>query len=125
MQCMVPALDRTSLLLKGTLDLCVLAVIDSEPTYGYEVQTRLDARGLRVADGTVYPLLARLSRLQLLTSTSRPSPTGPPRKYYSLTPSGREALHRGTAQWRELSTAITAVLPAPAAAAPMTEGTTP
>jgi len=58
----------------------------------------------------VYPLLARLCRLQLLAATPQPSSTGPPRKYYSLTAAGVAALRHGARQWHDLSTAVDALL---------------
>ena len=107
---MVVQPDRATLLLKGALDLCVLAIVASEPTYGYEIHSRLQERGLPVAEGTIYPLLSRLSRAGLVASTTRPSTTGPVRKYYALTPAGRETLRSGSDQWDALSAAVTSIL---------------
>ncbi len=107
---MVAVTERGSLLLKGTLDLCILAVIGEQSLYGYEVQTRLGERGLPVAEGTVYPLLARLLRAGLIEVHSRPSPTGPPRRYYTLTAAGADLLAGGTQHWREFSAVIDSVL---------------
>ena len=94
--------DRSSTVLKGALDLCVLAVLAEGPIYGYGLIERFAERGLHlVAEGSVYPLLTRLEKRNLVVSASVPSADGPPRKYYHLTPDGRDALAVGTSQWRE------------------------
>ncbi|MEX2393877.1 MAG: PadR family transcriptional regulator, partial [Actinomycetota bacterium] len=53
-----------SQLLKGVLEMCLLALIDEEPRYGYEMTQKLNERGLDlVSEGTIYPLLSRLAKL--------------------------------------------------------------
>ncbi|MCL6633322.1 MAG: PadR family transcriptional regulator [Alicyclobacillus herbarius] len=94
--------DRTQLL-KGTLEGCILKVIQNEETYGYEISERLKAVGFpAVSEGTIYPLLLRLERNGLLTPTYRESPSGPRRKYYRLTELGMQALREFYHQWRQL-----------------------
>ena len=74
----------TSQLLKGVLDLAVLAVLDKEDGYGYEVVRALRAAGLtEVGDASVYGTLRRLYGAGLLTSYVVPSEEGPHRKYYA------------------------------------------
>lgn len=103
--------DRHSVVLKGALDLCVLAVLLDGPTYGYGLVERLNENGLSlVAEGTVYPLLTRLEKRGLLSSERVPSSDGPPRKYYSLTADGRNALVVGTGEWRGITHQIAKVL---------------
>ncbi len=102
--------DRESLLLRGVLDLCLLALLESRPVYGYEVAARLNDRGLAVAAGSVYPLLARLQHAGDLQAEERPSPSGPPRKWWSLTPRGHETLASGRASWATVSQAVTSIL---------------
>jgi len=116
MQCMVVE-SRRSQMLKGLLDPCILAVIATEEAYGYEIVRRLTVAGLGdVAEGSAYPALARLERGGLLASRRVESDSGPPRKYYRLTPSGRATLEEWTRDWRKLSVAVSTVLgasPAP------------
>jgi PadR family transcriptional regulator PadR len=82
-----------SQLRKGVLELAVLGLLEGEPRYGSQLVDDLSAHpDLAVTAGTVYPLLARLARSGLVSSTWRESPVGPPRKYYVLTPAGRTAL---------------------------------
>jgi PadR family transcriptional regulator PadR len=85
---------------RGTLEFCVLALMESGEEYGVELARRLAAeRSLATSEGTLYPLLARLRRAGWVDTTWRESPSGPPRRYYSLTPSGRAALHHFRAEW--------------------------
>ena len=83
----------TSQLLKGVLDLAVLAVLDREDGYGYEVVRALRAAGLsEVGDASVYGTLRRLYGAGLLTSYVVPSEEGPHRKYYAINEPGRARL---------------------------------
>ena len=80
-----------SQLLKGVLDLAVLAVLRGEDGYGYDVLRRLRAAGLdEVGDASVYGTLRRLYKAGLLTSYVVPSEEGPHRKYYGLNDVGRQ-----------------------------------
>lgn len=82
-----------SQILKGVLEGCVLAIIARGETYGYELASQLSAAGLDgISEGTLYPLLLRLERKGLIASRTMPSDRGPRRKYYALTPDGREQL---------------------------------
>ncbi len=111
---MGPPVERRSLVLRGVLDLCLLALLQDQPVYGYELTERLADRGLPVAAGSTYPLLARLEKAGLVVSEQRPSPTGPPRKYHSLSDAGRAALEAGRAEWLDVAGAVSGLLsPAP------------
>jgi len=82
-----------SQLRKGVLELAVLGLLAREPRYGSQLVEELAARPeLAITAGTVYPLVARLAKAGLVTSTWQESPVGPPRKYYTLTPAGRDTL---------------------------------
>jgi PadR family transcriptional regulator, regulatory protein PadR len=102
--------DRASTLLKGVLDICVLALLDQEQVYGYELAARLRSRGVDVGGGSIYPLLARLERAGDVRSIERPSPDGPPRKYWTLTATGRRTLADGREVWTRVADGITATL---------------
>jgi PadR family transcriptional regulator PadR len=94
-------------LLKGVLDLAVLAVVAAEDGYGYDVVRQLRDAGLEdVGDASVYGTLRRLFQAGKLTSYVVPSDEGPHRKYYGLTPLGRDALELGTKQWRRFADAL-------------------
>ena len=92
---------RRSQLLRGVLDLCLLAVIDEGPAYGYEMTKRLRARGMSiVGEGSIYPLLGRLERDGLVETRREASNGGPPRKYYSLSQDGKRSLETGVDEWQ-------------------------
>lgn len=74
---------------KGMLTQCVLLVTE-EPRYTSEILSELNGAELDIVEGTVYPLLSRLSRDGLLRHEWQESPAGPPRKYYQITDYGRE-----------------------------------
>lgn len=94
-------------LLKGVLELAVLAVIAHGETYGYEILSTLEAAGLEgVGDASVYGTLRRLEQAGHLSSRLEPSDSGPARKYYSVTPAGLEQLRAGTETWTRVSGAI-------------------
>jgi PadR family transcriptional regulator PadR len=90
----------TTQLLKGILDLAVLAVLAEEDGYGYDVVRRLRTAGLdEVGDASVYGTLRRLFQQGHLTSYVVPSEEGPNRKYYGLNETGREVLKEATGRW--------------------------
>lgn len=102
--------ERSSLILRGLLDICLLAVLENRTVYGYELSERLRDLGLPVAPGSVYPLLARLERQGLVDTEMRPSERGPARKYYALTEQGRQTLRHGRLEWASITSAVDAVL---------------
>ena len=102
---------RRSQFLRGVLDLCLLAVMEEGPAYGYEMTKRLRARGLSiVGKGSIYPLLGRMEREGLVETYRAVSNGGPPRKYYRPSREGRRALAAGVSEWRETRDAVDAVL---------------
>jgi PadR family transcriptional regulator PadR len=106
----IPCMDTTQLL-KGVLDLAVLAVVDDEDGYGYDIVRRLRDRGLEdVGDASVYGTLRRLYASGALTSYVVASETGPHRKYYGITPAGRTQLKRQKDDWTSFSATVTAIL---------------
>ena len=108
---MVEIGGRRTQLLRGVLDLCLLAVMGEGPAYGYEMTKRLAARGLSiVGEGSIYPLLGRLERDGLVDTHRSASNGGPPRKYYKLSGRGRRALSAGVDEWRTTRDAVDAVL---------------
>jgi len=101
----------TTQLLKGVLDLTVLSVVDDEDGYGYDVLRRLRAGGLTdVGDASVYGTLRRLYAAGALTSYVVPSEEGPHRKYYGITPTGRDQLRQQAKEWRSFSDTVSTFL---------------
>jgi len=96
-----------SQLMRGTLEGCILKVIAVETTYGYEIMEKLLRHGFDdIREGTIYPLLVRLEKKELIRSEIRPSPLGPSRKYYSITREGRDMLDSFAACWESVSKAV-------------------
>lgn len=111
---MVPV-DESNLvnLRRGTLEYCVLGLLASERLYGFDIARRLTADGLLMsAEGTLYPLLARLRKSGWVETWWQESDAGPPRRYYEITPEGRAALLRFVRTWRPFRDAVDAALPA-------------
>src|SRR5690349_10105934 len=101
--------------LKGVLDVAVLAVVDDEDGYGYDIVRRLRDGGLdEVGDASVYGTLRRLYGAGALTSYVVPSESGPHRKYYGITPIGRDQLERQRDDWHAFSTTLDGLLDGPA-----------
>jgi PadR family transcriptional regulator PadR len=91
---------------KGILEYCVLNIISRGEIYPSDILKTLKAAELLVVEGTLYPLLTRLKNGGLLTYTWVESRSGPPRKYYRLTPIGEQFLAELETTWQELSAAI-------------------
>jgi PadR family transcriptional regulator PadR len=96
---------------RGTIEYCVLAVLADSEEYAFELVRRLSAvDGLVTSEGTIYPLLARLRRDGLVTTTWQESDAGPPRKYYRLTPAGHRGLVGFTEEWTRFRDAVDVLL---------------
>ncbi len=100
-------MENITEMLKGVLEGCVLEIISRGETYGYEITRRLNALGFTdVVDGTVYTILIRLEKNQLVEITKRPSDMGPPRKFFTLNDMGREELQRFWEKWEFVASKI-------------------
>lgn len=96
-----------SQLMKGTLEGCILKIISLRTTYGYEIMEHLKKMGFEeLSEGTIYPLLLRLEKQGGICSTLLPSPLGPKRKYFTITPSGREYLKSFEECWDKLCRSV-------------------
>jgi len=101
----------TTQLLKGVLDVAVLAVLRTEDGYGYDIVRRLRDAGLGdVGDASVYGTLRRLYAAGSLSSYVVPSDGGPHRKYYAITAQGRTALQAQSHTWRGFAGAMSTLL---------------
>jgi PadR family transcriptional regulator PadR len=99
-------MDSTQLL-KGVLDMAVLAVVHDEDGYGYDIVRRLRDSGLEgVGDASVYGTLRRLYAAGALSTYVVPSEDGPHRKYYGINTEGRALLARQKATWSQFSATV-------------------
>lgn len=101
----------TTQLLKGVLDVAVLAVIEHEDGYGYDIVRRLRAAGIEeVGDASVYGTLRRLYAGGALSTYVVPSEGGPHRKYYGINAEGRAMLTKQRTEWASFSSTLTRLL---------------
>ncbi len=91
---------------KGILEYCILAIISRGETYASDIISELLDAKLMVVEGTVYPLLTRLKNNNLLVYNWVESVSGPPRKYFKLSPEGAQLLGQLHETWKDLSFAV-------------------
>jgi PadR family transcriptional regulator PadR len=96
-------LDNTKAQMKkGILEYCILSILSDGAYYVSDIAEELKKAELLVVEGTLYPLLNRLKKDELLSYHWQESKSGPPRKYYSLTPQGQAFLNELKKTWEEL-----------------------
>ncbi|MDQ1088036.1 MULTISPECIES: PadR family transcriptional regulator [unclassified Siphonobacter] len=95
---------------KGILEFCILHIISRGEVYASNMLEELTAAKIMVVEGTLYPLLTRLKNSGLLDYKWVESSSGPPRKYYILTDSGREFLVQLQTTWEELQTSVNQIV---------------
>jgi PadR family transcriptional regulator PadR len=91
---------------KGVLEFCILSILQNEDAYTSEILEHLKSAKLIVVEGTIYPLLTRLKNTGLLNYRWEESTSGPPRKYYGLTETGRLFLKELNSTWSDLVKAV-------------------
>lgn len=94
---------------KGVLEYCILSILQSKDAYTSEILSTLKEAEMIVVEGTIYPLLTRLKNAGLLTYRWEESVSGPPRKYYELTETGRNFLSELDQTWTTLENAVTKI----------------
>ena len=91
---------------KGILEYCILSIISRGEIYASDIIEELKDARLLIVEGTLYPLLTRLKNNGLLVYNWQESTSGPPRKYYELSESGREVLLKLDQTWQDLEYAV-------------------
>ncbi len=94
---------------KGVLELCVLGLVKQRDRYGYELVQWI-SQHIEIAEGTVYPLLRRLTQEQYFQTYLQESDEGPPRKYYKLTKKGNTYLQSLQTEWQQFIDGVHALL---------------
>jgi PadR family transcriptional regulator PadR len=94
---------------KGILEFCILSILSRGDAYTSEILAVLKDAKLLVVEGTIYPLLTRLKNAGLLSYRWEESTSGPPRKYYELTETGKLFLNELNTTWLDLSKAVEVV----------------
>jgi len=90
---------------KGVLELCVLALLDKKDCYGYELVQAISHQ-IEISEGSVYPLLRRLTKEEYFTTYLQESTEGPSRKYYQLTEKGKKYLQDLLVEWNEFTNGV-------------------
>lgn len=94
-------------MLKGVLEGCVLEIISRKETYGYEITRQLNMLGFNdIVEGTVYTILIRLEKNNLVEIKKKNSDMGPPRKFFSLNSAGRVELQKFWNKWEFISSKL-------------------
>ena len=91
---------------KGVLEFCILCILSEKDAYPSEIIEAMKNAKLIVVEGTLYPLLMRLKNEGQLSYEWKESTSGPPRKYYKLTPAGKEFLKEMNTSWSELVSSV-------------------
>ena len=95
---------------KGVLEFCILSILRDGEAYTSDILDSLKEAKMLVVEGTIYPLLTRLKNAGLLSYRWEESTSGPPRKYYELTETGRLFLKELNNTWDELQNAVNQVI---------------
>jgi len=94
---------------RGVLELCVLSLLYRKDRYGYDISEYL-SRHIKIAEGTVYPILRKLKSDGYVTTYLSEDSGGPPRKYYSLTKTGRDEYLTQKTDWLEFIKTVETLL---------------
>ena len=94
---------------KGILEFCIFSIIRRGEAYPSDIVEEMRGANLQILEGTLYPLLTRHKNAEMLTYRWVESNSGPPRKYFSLTPKGLQFYQELEATWNELANAVHAL----------------
>lgn len=94
---------------KGVLEICVLALISKKDMYGYEIVQSI-SKVINVNEGTIYPILRRLTKDEFFETYILESNEGPARKYYKVTTNGNAYLNKMIIEWNDFVSAVDLIL---------------
>ena len=95
--------EKFSAIRKGLLEFLILRIVATDKVYVADVLKRLGSTQFATQEGTLYPLLSKMRREELVDYEWKESESGPPRKYYKLTAKGRENLRETLDYWQKIS----------------------
>jgi PadR family transcriptional regulator PadR len=98
--------EKFSAIRKGLLEFLLLKIIAAEKVYVADILKQLSSTQFATQEGTLYPLLSKMRREELLDYEWKESEAGPPRKYYKLTAKGREQLRETLQYWTEINETV-------------------
>lgn len=94
---------------KGVLELCVLVLTSKKDRYGYELVEEISKK-FEISEGTIYPLVRRLTKEGLFSTYLMESTEGPPRKYYKITSKGLELKNELLQEWQQFTKGVNEML---------------
>ena len=94
---------------KGVIEMCVLALVNARDHYGYELVEAISKR-IEISEGTIYPILRRLTQEKYFDAYLQESREGPPRKYYRMTKEGRTATTKLITEWNQFTSKVEEIL---------------
>jgi PadR family transcriptional regulator PadR len=94
---------------KGVLELCVLVLASKKDRYGYELVEEISKKFL-ISEGTIYPLVRRLTKEGFFSTYLMESSEGPPRKYYKITDDGIQVMEKLVAEWQQFTKGVNEML---------------
>ena len=94
---------------KGVIELCVLSLVKSRDYYGYELVEEISKK-VDIAEGTIYPILRRLTQENYFETYLQESNSGPPRKYYRITKLGRNVQSEQMELWKDFNRNVNSLL---------------
>jgi PadR family transcriptional regulator, regulatory protein PadR len=95
---------------KGVLEFCILCILSEKDAYPSDIIDAMKNAKLIVVEGTLYPLLMRLKNDGILSYEWKESTSGPPRKYYRLTPGGKDFLKELNTSWSEMTSSVNEIV---------------
>lgn len=94
---------------KGVIEMCVLALVRQRDFYGYELVETISKK-IEISEGTIYPILRRLTQEKFFETYLRESSEGPPRKYYKMTTEGRAETDKLLKEWKQFTSDVDFIL---------------
>lgn len=94
---------------KGVIEMCVLALVSRRDYYGYELVEKISKK-IEISEGTIYPILRRLTQENYFETYLQESSEGPPRKYYRMTSQGRSETHKLLKTWKKFTESVDSIL---------------
>ena len=98
--------EKFSAIRKGLLEFLVLKIIAADKVYAADILSQLSGTEFATQEGTLYPLLSKMRREELVDYEWKESEAGPPRKYYKLTSKGREQLNETNDYWQKINALV-------------------
>ena len=98
--------QKFSTIRKGLLEFLILKIVSADKVYVADMLQRLSNTDFSTQEGTLYPLLSKMRREDLLNYDWQESDAGPPRKYYKLTAAGKKQLAEFNEYWKSLNTLV-------------------